>query len=237
MANKPPKPSHGPVVAVRVPVTGRAGRDRSTRAGYLAKAQHQMLLAYWRHSPTANTISRRGPGQQAITRDLLGSATAVRDIDALIPERAVSPAAPPPPGSLPACSRRSYLAAVLGNGGRRGCRPAHYRVPEGRHATRIESHRSASPDGPQAGDRTCPRPLPGAADLPRRAGGQLMTAPQDRLCQAITCTLRYWGQRTLIDDDVTDDMLGQRRVAASQQRLPVQRSGVTAVKVGVPAAG
>jgi hypothetical protein len=48
-----------------------------------------------------------------------------------------------------------------------------------------------------------------------------MTAPQDRLCQAITRTLRYWSQRALIDDDVTDDMLGQRRVAASQQRLPV----------------
>ena len=91
---------------------------------------------------------------------------------------------------------------------------AHYRVQEGRHVTRIVSHRS---------------------------GGQLLTAPEDRLCQAMTCivfaTLRDSGQRGLIDDDVTDDMLGHRRVAASQQRLPVQPSGVTAVKVGVPAAG
>src|ERR1700691_5110598 len=64
MANKPPKPSHGTVVAVRAPVTGRAGRDRSTRGGYLAKAQHRMLPACWRYSPTANTICHRGPGQQ-----------------------------------------------------------------------------------------------------------------------------------------------------------------------------
>jgi hypothetical protein len=64
MANKPPKPSHGTVVAVRVRVTGRAGRDRSTRGGYLAEAQHRMLPACWRHSPTANMICHRGPGQQ-----------------------------------------------------------------------------------------------------------------------------------------------------------------------------
>ena len=57
---------------------------------------------------------------------------------------------------------------------------------------------------------------------------------------AITCTvvatLRHSGQRALIDEDVTDDMLGQRWIAASQQRLPVQPSGVTAVKAGVPGA-
>ena len=101
-------------------------------------------------------------------------------------------------------------------------RPAHYRVEEGLHVTRIDHHRS---------------------------GGQLLTAPEDRLSQAMTCilcqamtcivfaTLPDSGQRGLIDDDVTDDMLGHRRVTASQQRLPVQPSGVTAVKVGVPAAG
>src|SRR5271156_3759744 len=44
--------------------THRAGRSRNTRAGYLAKAQHQMLPASWRHSPAGNAISHRGPGQQ-----------------------------------------------------------------------------------------------------------------------------------------------------------------------------
>jgi hypothetical protein len=75
----------------------------------------------------------------------------------------------------------------------------------------------------------------------RRSGGQLLTAPEDRPYQATTCilfaALRYSGQRRLIDHDVTDDTLGQRRIEASQQRLPVQRGGVTAVKVGVLAAG
>src|SRR6266851_763495 len=61
---QPSQPSDGPVVAVRVPVTGRADRDRTTRAGYLAKSLHQMLPASWRHSQTADTICRRGPGQQ-----------------------------------------------------------------------------------------------------------------------------------------------------------------------------
>jgi hypothetical protein len=64
MANKPLKPSYGTAAAFHVPVTGSAGRDRSTRGGYLAKAQHRMLPACWRHSPTANTICHRGPGQQ-----------------------------------------------------------------------------------------------------------------------------------------------------------------------------
>lgn len=66
-----------PIVAVRVPVSGRAGRSRNTRAGYLAKAQHQMLPAAWRHSPTANTIGRRGPGQQpeVITGELTTAIT------------------------------------------------------------------------------------------------------------------------------------------------------------------
>src|ERR1700735_3903209 len=43
---------------------GTAGRGRNTRAGYLAKAQHHILPASWRHSPAADTISRQGPGQQ-----------------------------------------------------------------------------------------------------------------------------------------------------------------------------
>ena len=72
-----PLPGHGPVVAARVPVTGRAGRGRSTRAGYLAKSRHHMLPAPWRHSPTANPISRRGPGQQpeVITAELTTAIT------------------------------------------------------------------------------------------------------------------------------------------------------------------
>jgi len=36
----------------------------------------------------------------------------------------------------------------------------------------------------------------------------------------VFATLRDSGQRGLIDDDVTEDMLGQHLVAASQQRLP-----------------
>src|SRR5579859_7990480 len=54
-----------------------AGRGLNTRAGYLAKAQHQMLPAAWRHSPTANTIGHRGPGQQpeVITGELTTAIT------------------------------------------------------------------------------------------------------------------------------------------------------------------
>ena len=44
--------------------TGPGDRGRSTRADHLAKSRHQMLPASWRHSPTANSISHRGPGQQ-----------------------------------------------------------------------------------------------------------------------------------------------------------------------------
>jgi hypothetical protein len=53
----------------------------------------------------------------------------------------------------------------------------------------------------------------------------------------VFAALRYSGQRGLIDEDVIDDMLGRRRIATSKQRVPVQRGGVTAVKVGVLAAG
>ena len=60
----PPQPKWRPVVAVRGPATGRADRDRSTRAGYLAESQHHMLPASRRSPSTANTISRRGPGQR-----------------------------------------------------------------------------------------------------------------------------------------------------------------------------
>jgi hypothetical protein len=38
-------PARGPVVAVRGPATGRADRDRSIKAGYLAESQHHMLSA------------------------------------------------------------------------------------------------------------------------------------------------------------------------------------------------
>jgi hypothetical protein len=54
----------------------------------------------------------------------------------------------------------------------------------------------------------------------RCTAGQLPTAAEDRSCQAVTCivfaALRDSGQRALIDEDLTDDMLGQRRVAAAQ---------------------
>jgi hypothetical protein len=71
-------------------------------------------------------------------------------------------------------------------------------------------------------------------------GGKLLTAPEGRLCQAMTCIgfaapLRR-EERALIDEDVTDDMLGQGPIAQSQHRLPVQAGGVTIVNVSVPAA-
>jgi hypothetical protein len=50
----------------------------------------------------------------------------------------------------------------------------------------------------------------------RRPGGQLAGTPEDRLCQAISrivfTALRHRGQRAFIDDGVTDDMPGRRRV-------------------------
>jgi hypothetical protein len=60
----PPRPGGGQVVAADGPATGRADRDRSMRAGYLAESQHHMLPASRRSPSTANTISRRGPGQR-----------------------------------------------------------------------------------------------------------------------------------------------------------------------------
>src|ERR1700678_2560717 len=103
MANKPLKPSYGTVAAVRVPVTGRAGRDRSTRGGYLAKAQHRMLPACWRHSPTANTICHRGPGQQPeVTTCELTIAIAAVTISRRLqtpPDQASHAGAPPEAGS------------------------------------------------------------------------------------------------------------------------------------------
>src|SRR5579863_10108040 len=67
----------------------------------------------------------------------------------------------------------------------------------------------------------------------------LPAASQDRPGPAVTCivvaALRDPGQRALIDEDGTGDRLGQRRVAASQQRLPVKPDGVPAIGVGVPA--
>jgi hypothetical protein len=48
---------------------------------------------------------------------ICGSATAARDANVADPG-AGSKLSLPPPGSLPACGRRSYLSAFLGNGGR-----------------------------------------------------------------------------------------------------------------------
>src|SRR5271155_1504102 len=59
----PRKPGESPGPAadsLKPDVDGRRG----TRAGYLAKTQHHMLPASRRHSPAANTICHRGPGQQ-----------------------------------------------------------------------------------------------------------------------------------------------------------------------------
>ncbi len=57
-------------------------------------------------------------------------------------------------------------------------------------------------------------------------GGQLLTAPEGRLCQPMTCigfaAPRRRQKRALIDNDVTDDMLSQGGIAERQQRLPVQ---------------
>src|SRR5579862_6706889 len=79
-----------------------------------------------------------------------------------------------------------------------------------------------------------------AARCPGGLAYYLPAAPQDRPGLAATCivvaALRDPGQRALIDEDDTGDSLGQRRVAASQQRLPVQPDGVMAIGVGVPAA-
>src|ERR1700733_4493684 len=98
MANKPQKPSHGTAAAVRVPVSGRADRDRSTRGGYLAKAQHRMLPACWRCSPRANTICHRGPGQQPeVTTGELITATAEVTIATPVqtpPDQASHPGSP-----------------------------------------------------------------------------------------------------------------------------------------------
>src|SRR5580658_1737624 len=96
--SSPPKPgvSPGPAADSLKPdvdghraarLTGGESRGRRTRAGYLAKAQHHMLPAPWRYSPTANTICHRGPGQQpeVITAELriaIGGRAAVTIADA-----------------------------------------------------------------------------------------------------------------------------------------------------------
>jgi hypothetical protein len=68
-------------------------------------------------------------------------------------------------------------------------------VPEAPQVTGIDSHRSVGPDVPEAAGQTDPRPSIG-------------TRPRAR---PITCivftTLRHSGQRALVDDDVTDNML------------------------------
>src|SRR6478736_2498152 len=67
----------------------------------------------------------------------------------------------------------------------------------------------------------------------RRPGGQLTETPEDQLGQAISClvfaALRHRGQRAFIDEGVTGDLPGRRRAVEIQQRLPVQRDGMTLV--------
>src|SRR6185312_13365045 len=67
----------------------------------------------------------------------------------------------------------------------------------------------------------------------RRPGGQLTETPEDRLGQTISClvlaALRHRGQRAFIDEGVTRDLPGRRRAVEIQQRLPVQRDGMTLV--------
>src|SRR5580658_7680674 len=149
----------------------RAVNAASSRPYYI------FLIATYRRASgsdlTATTPSAAAPAARAIAVTypsvrityLLSSASPRRPPAtsmSRIPERAARCAGghPRPPGLLSASSRPSDLAVTLGNGGRRGCQPAHCRVPESRHVTRIASHRSA---------------------------GHLLTAPEDRLGQAITC--------------------------------------------------
>ena len=65
----------------------------------------------------------------------------------------------------------------------------------------------------------------GAAVAPRRAGGQLLAAPEYRLCQAVAYVVfaapPRRRQRALIGDDVRDNTHGQRRIAKGQKGLPV----------------
>jgi hypothetical protein len=72
-----------------------------------------------------------------------------------------------------------------------------------------------------------------AAVLPTRVSGQLLAAAKDRLGQAVTClvfgVLLSRDQRALIDNGITDDIFGQRRISEHQQRLPVQRGGMMLV--------
>src|SRR5579871_6300414 len=74
--------------------------------------------------------------------------------------------------------------------------------------------------------------------VPRRAYGQLLTAPEDRPGQAVTClvfaVLLSRGQCALTDDGIAHDILGQRRVIEHQQCLLIQRGSVTLVG-GLPA--
>ena len=106
---------------------------------------------------------------------------------------------------------------------------------------------STSPSAPRSfGLRRPPGSTPPAASpgsrgagrrLAPRVGGQLLAAQEDGLGQAARCIAfavsRFRSQRALIDDDVADNMLGQGRVAESQERLPVQPGGVTLVDVPV----
>jgi hypothetical protein len=64
----------------------------------------------------------------------------------------------------------------------------------------------------------------GAAGAPCRVGGQLLAAPEYRLCQAVAHVVFAIPPRrrrpALIGDDIRDDTHGQRRIAKGQKGLP-----------------
>ena len=75
----------------------------------------------------------------------------------------------------------------------------------------------------------------GAAVAPCRVGGQLLAAPEYRLCQAVAYVVfaapPRRRKRALIGDDVRDNTHGQRRIAKGQKCLPVQPADVTLADV------
>jgi hypothetical protein len=65
----------------------------------------------------------------------------------------------------------------------------------------------------------------GAAVAPRRVGGQLLAAPEYRLCQAVAYVVvartAAPGPARALGDDVRDNTHSQRRIAKGQKGLPV----------------
>ena len=80
-----------------------------------------------------------------------------------------------------------------------------------------------------------------AAVLPRRVAGQFPAVPVGRHREAEARILlvapRCRGAYALLDEDVTDDLLGQLSIVESQQRLPVQPGGVAVIDMRVPVTG